>query len=117
MEKGNDLRKHLDELNKVMVDLTNMGVKIKEEDQSIILLRSLQKMYKHFVETMLYGKQTLIMYKMKDALNSKELQRKIEMKTGGKRESLMLKGRIQKMSDKNDKNHSISKSRNGKRFY
>ena len=38
MEDGKDIRKHLDDFNKVMLDLTNIGVKIEEEDQYIILL-------------------------------------------------------------------------------
>ena len=80
MEEGKDLRKHLDEFNKVMLDLTNIGAKIDEEDQAIILLSSLPKPYEHFVDTMLYGKQTFTMSEVKYALNSKELQRKVEMK-------------------------------------
>ena len=80
MEEGKDLRKHLGEFNKVMLDLTNIGAKIDEEDPAIILLSSLPKLYEHFVDTMLYGKQTFTMSEMKSALNSKELQRMVEMK-------------------------------------
>ena len=77
----------LDDFNRIMLDLTNIGVKIEEEDQAIILLSSLPKPYEHFVNTLLYGKQTLTMSEVKAALNSKELQKKGEI-----REILMEKG-------------------------
>ena len=80
MNDGKDLRRHLDYFNRIMLDLTGIGAKIEEEDHTIILLISLHKIYENFVDTMLYGKQTLTMAEVKAALNSKELQRKAEMK-------------------------------------
>ena len=80
MEDTKDLRKHLDEFNKIMLNLNSISVKIEEEDQAIILLSSLPKIYEHFVDTMLYGKQTLTMVEDKATLNSKELQRKSDAK-------------------------------------
>ena len=56
MEEGKDMRKHLDEFNKIMLNLNKIGVKLEEEDHAIILLSSLPKLYEHFVDTMLYGK-------------------------------------------------------------
>lgn len=80
MEEGRDLREHFDDFNRLKLNLTNIGVQTEEEDQSIILLSSLPKTYEPFVDTMLYGKQTLTMSKVKAALNSKELQRNSRMK-------------------------------------
>ena len=65
MEEGKDLRKHLDEFNGVFLDLNSIDLKIEEEDQDIILLSSPPKSYEHFVDTMLYVKQTLTMYEVK----------------------------------------------------
>ena len=65
--------KHLDDYNKIILDLNNLGVKIEDEDQAIILLSSLPKMYEHFVDTILYGKEPLTMTGVKAALNSKEI--------------------------------------------
>ena len=76
MGLGKDLRKHLDDFNKVMLDLLGIGVNIEEEDQAIILLSSRPKVYDHFVDTMLYGKETLKMSEVKVTLNSRKLQRK-----------------------------------------
>lgn len=43
MEEGIEIRKHLDEYNRIILDLHSVGVKIEEEDQGIILLSSLPK--------------------------------------------------------------------------
>lgn len=75
MEEGKEMRKHLDDFNKTILDLNAVGVKIKDEDRTIIILSSLPKMYEHFADTMLYGKQKLIMHEVKSALDSKDLQR------------------------------------------
>lgn len=61
MEDSKDLRKHMDNFNRIILDLKNIVVKIQEEDHAIILLSSLPKNYEHIVDTMLYGKQTLTM--------------------------------------------------------
>ncbi|KAJ9697554.1 hypothetical protein PVL29_009400 [Vitis rotundifolia] len=87
-----------------MLNLNSTGVKIKEEDHTIILLSSLPKLYEHFVDTMLYGKQTLTMTEVKTPLNSKELQRKSESKEESNDEGLTTQGRPQKKDNKNSKN-------------
>ena len=61
IDETRELRKHLDDFNKIILDLNNLGVKIDEEDQAIILLSSLPKIYEHFVDTILYGKDSLTM--------------------------------------------------------
>ena len=73
MEERKDMRKHLNELNKIMLILSSISVRTEEEDQAIILLSSFPQLYEHFVDTMLYGKQTQTMAEVKAMLNSKEL--------------------------------------------
>lgn len=52
--------------------IKNINIKIDEEDQAILLLSSLPNAYEHFMDTILYGKQSLTMAEVKSALNSKE---------------------------------------------
>uniref|UniRef100_A0A803Q7M7 Retrovirus-related Pol polyprotein from transposon TNT 1-94 n=1 Tax=Cannabis sativa TaxID=3483 RepID=A0A803Q7M7_CANSA len=87
MEETNELRKHLDEFNRIILEMSNIGVKIDEKDHGIILLSSLPKSYEYFVDTILYGKDTLTMVEFKAALNCKEIQKKLEEKgeTSGER--------------------------------
>ena len=81
MDDTKEMRKHLDDFNKIILDLNGIGVKIEEEDQAILLLNSLPKDYEYFVDTMMYGKQTLTMTKVKAALDSKELHRRTGSKS------------------------------------
>ncbi|KAI0488790.1 hypothetical protein KFK09_028629 [Dendrobium nobile] len=81
MEDGKDSKKHIDELDKLILDLKNVHVSIEEEDQGIILLSFLPKSYKNIVDALLYGKQTLTMTEVMSVLVSKQLQRiKLEEK-------------------------------------
>lgn len=45
MNESVDLRKHLDEFNRIILDLTSIGVEIDQEDQAILslMLSSLSK--------------------------------------------------------------------------
>ena len=76
MQQGKSAEDHLDDFNKIILDLTNLGVNIEEEDQAIIMLSSLPKLYEHFVDTILYRKDTLTISEVKAALNSKQIQKK-----------------------------------------
>uniref|UniRef100_A0A803Q7N1 CCHC-type domain-containing protein n=1 Tax=Cannabis sativa TaxID=3483 RepID=A0A803Q7N1_CANSA len=117
---------HFDDYNKIILDLCNIGVKIDDEDQEIMLLSSLPKAYEHFVETILYGKDSLTMTEVKAALSSKEIQRKEDNKIESSGEGLFTRGRSTKREYKGNKNHhgnggdkAISGSRNaaGKQCY
>ena len=116
MDDTKEMRKHLDDFNKIILDLNGIGVKIEEEDQTILLLSSLPKEYEHFVDTMLYGKQTLTMTEVKAALNSKELQRRSGTKTDNPGEGLNVRGRSDKRDAKYGRGRSRSKSKVRKCF-
>ncbi len=51
------LHKYLNEFNKVVSNLTNIGVNFDDEDNALILLSSLPATYKHVVTTLLYKKR------------------------------------------------------------
>lgn len=61
MDDTMQLQKHFDGFNKIILDLTAIGVELDQEHQSILLLSSLPNSYEQFVDTMLYGKNTLIL--------------------------------------------------------
>ncbi|KAI0527473.1 hypothetical protein KFK09_003074 [Dendrobium nobile] len=93
MEETKELRNHLDDFNKLILDLKNVDVTIDEEDQGIILLSSLLKTYENIVDTMLYGKQTLTLTEIKSVLMSKDVQRKSEQKEDNSGSILIARGR------------------------
>lgn len=117
MEETKDLRKHMDDFNKIILDLKNVDVRIEEEDQAIILLSSLPKIYEHIVDTMLYGKQTLTMTEVKSVLMSKEIQRKSKLKEEKNGDSLLVRGRSEQRNGKSSYGKSWSKSRTSKKCF
>ncbi|OAE29452.1 hypothetical protein AXG93_4548s1300 [Marchantia polymorpha subsp. ruderalis] len=50
MAEGKDLMEHLDEFNKLIVDLKNIDVKYDDDDQALVLLYSLPRSYEHMVD-------------------------------------------------------------------
>ncbi|GJZ63480.1 hypothetical protein Tco_0619901 [Tanacetum coccineum] len=86
MPVGQKIYEHIDEFNKIVLDLANIEVKFKDEDLSLLLLTSLPISYEHFVDTLLYGREALTLEDVMAALNSKEI------KEGSKRKGMMVKG-------------------------
>nr|GEY80891.1 leucine-rich repeat protein [Tanacetum cinerariifolium] len=76
MSPGTKLDDHIDEFNKLILDLVNIDIEIKDEDQAFMLLTSLPSFYKNFVETLLYGRESLTMEDVLATLNSRELKKK-----------------------------------------
>ena len=74
MQEGRSIEDQIDKFNKIIDDLANVDVKIKDEDQTMKLLSSLPKSYEHFIDAMLYGRmQTLTM----EGIKFKGVQEKI----------------------------------------
>ena len=76
MAEGTTLHEHLDNFNKIIMDLKNADVKVDEEDQALILLCSLSHSYDSFVNSMLYGRESISLVDVKSSLSSKELRAK-----------------------------------------
>ena len=51
------VKKYVDNVNRIILDLQGIGVKIEEEDQAIILMCSLPNSYENFVDTMFVWKR------------------------------------------------------------
>ncbi|GJV95717.1 retrovirus-related pol polyprotein from transposon TNT 1-94 [Tanacetum coccineum] len=62
---------HIDEFNKLILDLANVNIEIEDEDQTLMLLTSLSSSYENFVET-LTTEDVLV------TLNSRELKKRTE---------------------------------------
>ncbi|GKA30357.1 hypothetical protein Tco_0716662, partial [Tanacetum coccineum] len=56
---GTKLGDHIDEFNKLILDLVNIDIEIEDEDQALMLLTSLPSSYENFVETLLYERESL----------------------------------------------------------
>ncbi|GJT87968.1 retrovirus-related pol polyprotein from transposon TNT 1-94 [Tanacetum coccineum] len=85
------LSEHIDEFNKLIGDLANIDVDIDDEDQALMLLTSLPPSYDNFVETLLYGRESLTLEDVLSSLNSRELKKRTDAKDDG--DGLYVRGR------------------------
>ncbi|GJX20769.1 hypothetical protein Tco_0223446 [Tanacetum coccineum] len=78
------------EFNKLILDLANSNIKIKDEDQANMLLTSLSASYGNFVESLLYGRESLTMEDVLATLNSRGSKKRTK---GEKEEYGYMKGK------------------------
>nr|GEV62543.1 zinc finger, CCHC-type [Tanacetum cinerariifolium] len=113
MSLGSDLGDHINESNKLILDLANIDIEIEDEDQALMLLTPLSSSYENFVETSLCGRESLIMEDVLATLNSRELKKRTECTKEETGDGLYVRG----MSDHSGKTHSggssLLKSRGG----
>ncbi|GKA98588.1 zinc finger, CCHC-type containing protein [Tanacetum coccineum] len=107
MSPGTKLGDHIDEFNKLILDLANIDIEIEDEDQALMLLTSLPSSYENFVETLLYGRESLTMEDVLATLNSRELKKRTEGTKEDNGDGLYVRGR----SDHSGKAHSGGSSR------
>ena len=107
MEEGSSLANHIDNFNRIILNLEDINVELEDEDKAIILLSSLPLFYEHFVDTLLYGRQSITIVDVKNLLSSKEVTKKAEINNG---ESLMARERAEKKENKKEKKMGKSKS-------
>ena len=72
MSEGTSITSHLDNFDSIISDLSNIDVKMEDEDKALLLLCSQPSSFKHFRETMLYGKKTVKYDDVKSVLKSKD---------------------------------------------
>nr|GEX08810.1 retrovirus-related Pol polyprotein from transposon TNT 1-94 [Tanacetum cinerariifolium] len=84
---------HIDEFNKLILDLANNDIEIEDEDHTLILLTSFASSYEKFMETLLYGKESLTIEDVLTTLNSIELKKRTEVTKKETRDGLYVRGR------------------------
>ena len=80
MSTGSSIEDHLDEFNKIILDLENIKIKIKDEDQALLLLRFLPAKYETLCDTLVYSRDSLTLEEVQTALMSKDLKERMEGK-------------------------------------
>ncbi|GKD22696.1 hypothetical protein Tco_1224399 [Tanacetum coccineum] len=78
MSPGTKLGDHIDEFNKLILDLANSDIEIEDEDEALMLLTSFPSSYENFMETLLYGRESLVMEDVLWTLNLRELKKRTE---------------------------------------
>ncbi|GJS00595.1 retrovirus-related pol polyprotein from transposon TNT 1-94 [Tanacetum coccineum] len=107
------ISEHIDEFNKIVLDLANIEVKFEDEDLALLLLTSLPASYEHFVDTLLYGREALTLEDVMATLNSKEIKERSKAK-GDDGEGLYVRGRTDRRDSRQSRGKSRSKSRGGR---
>lgn len=73
MVERSSLKQHIDEFNKVCDILETIDKGLDDEGKALLLISSPPKSFEHFVDALMYGKQTLTLDDVKAALNTREL--------------------------------------------
>ncbi|GKC83708.1 retrovirus-related pol polyprotein from transposon TNT 1-94 [Tanacetum coccineum] len=104
MSLGTKLGDHIDEVNKLILDLANIDIEIedRDQDQALMLLMSLPSSYENFVETLLYRMESLTMKDVLATLNSRVLKKRTE----GTKEEIGDGLYVREMLDNSGKAHS-----------
>ncbi|GKD86375.1 hypothetical protein Tco_1357529, partial [Tanacetum coccineum] len=102
---------YIDEFNKLILDLANIDIEIEDEDQALMLLTSLPSSYENFVETLLYGRESLTMEDVLATLNSRELKKRTEGTEEEAGDGLYVRGRSYHLGKAHSSGSSRFKSR------
>nr|KYP45734.1 Retrovirus-related Pol polyprotein from transposon TNT 1-94 [Cajanus cajan] len=64
-EEYDSIHKHIDNFNQVVLSLKSIDVVVDDEDQVVLLFNSLPRAYENFVDTIIFGRCSLSMEKVK----------------------------------------------------
>uniref|UniRef100_A0A2N9FEH3 CCHC-type domain-containing protein n=1 Tax=Fagus sylvatica TaxID=28930 RepID=A0A2N9FEH3_FAGSY len=114
MTEGADLKQHINTFKQIISDMLRIDIKFEDEDKAMMLLTSLPASYEHMVTTLLYGKETLELEEVSEALLD-HYQWKYKDSAESSGEGLVVKGYQDRgrKKDKDDKSaRGRSKSKN-----
>ncbi|KAL2498694.1 Uncharacterized protein Adt_24244 [Abeliophyllum distichum] len=109
MDPSKDLDVNLDDFNKLVQNLSNVDKKFDDEDLFVILLNSLPDHFKDVKNVIKYGRDDLSITLIVDALRSRELEFKQDVRSSNKEENLFVRRR----SEKRDNQNYNSKDKSG----
>jgi hypothetical protein len=75
MEEGTPIRDYVNKFDRIISDLKDIGVKIDDEDQTLMLLLSLTKKYENLVQTLMLVGETLTMDETRTSLLADDLRK------------------------------------------
>ncbi|GKA86991.1 retrovirus-related pol polyprotein from transposon TNT 1-94 [Tanacetum coccineum] len=113
MLAGRKISEHIDEFNKIVLDLANIEVKFEDEDLALLLLTSLPTSYEHFVDTLHLWREALTLEDVMATLNSKEIKERSKAK-GDDGEGLYVRGITDRRDSSQSRGNLRSKSRGGR---
>jgi hypothetical protein len=91
---------HLDDFNRIILDLKNIDIKVDDEDQTLILLCSLPDVFDNFINSMLYGRDTISLVDIKSTLNFMKLRTRLNGKdSDNQAEGLFVNGHSENSSN------------------
>ena len=70
MEEGENLQDHLSRFQNCVANLLKVDVKYDDDDKALLLLRSLPSSFKHFRTTIMFGKESLKLDEVMEAIQS-----------------------------------------------
>ena len=108
------LEQNLDDLNKIVLSLTNMGETIKEEDQAVIILNALPEQFKEMKTVIMYSRDNLTLEDVMGTLRSRDAE--MNWQKAAKQESksddvLVARGRPFRRGNSRNRRNSNSRSR------
>ena len=105
---------HITSFNQLVTDLMNMDVTFKDEDLTLMLMRSLPDEFEYLETTILHGKVDMSLSEVTAALYNYELQKKEKQEhTSVEAEALVIRDRSQSQNQ-GKRGRSKSKSRPSK---
>ena len=91
MVESKAVMEQLTEFNKILDDLDNIEVHLKDEDKVILLLCALPRSFESFKDTMLYGKESIVtLEEVQAAFRTKELTKSKNLRTDENGEGLSV---------------------------
>ena len=70
MEEGGNLQDHLSRFQNCVANLLKVDVKYKDDDKALLFLRSLSPSFKHFKTTIMFGKESIKLDEVMEAIQS-----------------------------------------------